>query len=132
MLSGVLIACEPQGVSRRSAAARRHSQVRPGDKFLCSGMDLKAKANDETADGDWGVGGFGDLQELRELNKPVIAYVNGVAAGGGFELALSWNLIFASDSFLPRAAGDPCRTAGSSAHRSLDGCRRGASLGPGQ
>ncbi len=68
-----------------------------GDKFFCAGWDLKAAADGDAVDGDYGVGGFAGLQELRALNKPVIASVNGMAVGGGFELMLSADLIYASD-----------------------------------
>ena len=68
-----------------------------GEKFFCPGWDLKAAAAGETPDADYGVGGFGGLQELKGLNKPVIAAVNGIAFGGGFEIALSADLILAAD-----------------------------------
>lgn len=68
-----------------------------GDKFFSAGWDLKAAASGDAVDADYGVGGFAGLQELRGLNKPVLAAVNGMAVGGGFELALSADMIYASD-----------------------------------
>ncbi len=69
-----------------------------GEKFFCPGWDLKAAAGGDAVDGDYGVGGFGGLQELPNLNKPVIAAVNGICCGGGLELALSADLILCSEN----------------------------------
>ena len=68
-----------------------------GEKFFSAGWDLKAAAEGESPEIDYGPGGFGGLQELPNLNKPVIAAVNGMALGGGFELALSADLIIAAE-----------------------------------
>ena len=68
-----------------------------GEKFFCPGWDLKAAAQGEAPDSDYGVGGFGGLQELKGLNKPVICAVNGLAFGGGFEIMIACDIIIAAD-----------------------------------
>jgi crotonobetainyl-CoA hydratase len=68
-----------------------------GEKFFCAGWDLKVAAAGEIPDSDYGVGGFGGIQELPNLNKPIIAAVNGMAVGGGFEWALSADMIIAAE-----------------------------------
>jgi crotonobetainyl-CoA hydratase len=68
-----------------------------GEKFFSAGWDLKAAASGEEVDGDYGVGGFGGIQELENFNKPVIAAINGICCGGGLEVALCADIIIAAD-----------------------------------
>ena len=68
-----------------------------GDRFFCAGWDLKAAAGGETAGADHGPGGFAGLTEFWDLDKPVVAAVNGLAFGGGFELVLACDLVVAAE-----------------------------------
>jgi crotonobetainyl-CoA hydratase len=79
-----------------------------GTKIFSAGWDLKEVASGTEGslgeEIDLGPGGLGGLTEFWDLQKPVIAAVNGHAVGGGFELALSADIIIAADHaefFLP-------------------------------
>ena len=75
-----------------------------GERFFSAGWDLGAAAAGEEFEADYGEGGFGGFCELPGRHKPVVCAVNGMAVGGGFEIAMAAEFVVAADHarfFLP-------------------------------
>jgi crotonobetainyl-CoA hydratase len=74
-----------------------------GERFFSAGWDMKVGAQtgeipDQRPGGPYGAGGFAGITELPRLYKPVIAAVNGLAIGGGFEIALACDIVIAAEN----------------------------------
>src|SRR5215467_4993816 len=99
---------------RRDPRLRAGILTGAGDRFFCAGWDLKAAAAGEAIEADHGPGGFAGITEFFDIGKPVIAAVNGLAFGGGFELGLVADAggLLRLPARLPRAIAVECLLTG--------------------
>ena len=84
----------------RDPAVRAIVLTGAGERAFCAGADMKS-ASAKTGLEYWASarpGGFGGIALRDTLDIPVIARVNGVALGGGFEMVLGCDIVVASDT----------------------------------
>ena len=66
-----------------------------GERAFCAGSDLKVRA--KTGGVEFPAGGFAGITHRFDLDKPVVAGVNGFALGGGLEIVLACDIVIAAD-----------------------------------
>jgi enoyl-CoA hydratase len=112
----VMNALSPQLIGQLCATFRELEQdpavraviLTGAGRAFCAGLDLKALAASEAGLASFNIHGEHDIvTAISDFSRPVIVAVNGVAATGGFELALMGDILIASTE--ARFADTHCR-----------------------
>lgn len=69
-----------------------------GERAFCAGSDLKAAHTAGLSGQGYPPHGYAGLIERFDCDKPIIAAVNGLALGGGFEIVLACDIVLAADT----------------------------------
>ena len=70
-----------------------------GEKAFVAGADIKEMSTMNSKEAfDFSRLGLAIIEQVNRMQKPVIAAVNGFSLGGGFEVALACDFIYASDN----------------------------------
>ncbi|MEM7539075.1 MAG: enoyl-CoA hydratase-related protein [Chloroflexota bacterium] len=89
-----------------------------GERSFCAGTDLKVRS--EMGADEYPPSGYAGLTHRHDLEKPVIAAVNGLAFGGGMEIVLATDIVIAAEHAefsLPEPIVGLAATGGGGIHR---------------